>query len=87
MTFGPRHYVPVLKVKRGEKKALQSVALDLRAEITPLLEIVEWRRSEEKPELSDHLDTAFKDLAKSLRLYSRCFLDARELAPEGQAAG
>ena len=43
MTFGPRHYVPVLKVKRGEKTALQSVALDLRAEITPLLEIVEWR--------------------------------------------
>ena len=85
MTFGPRHYVPVLKVKRGEKTALQSVALDLRAEITPLLEIVEWRRSKEKPRLSDHLKTAFKDLAKSLRLYPRCFLDAQELESEGEA--
>ena len=86
MTFGPSHYVPVLKVKRGEKKALELVALDLRAHITPLLEIVEWQKSKEKPTLSSHLDTAFKGLAKSLRLYPRCFLDARELAPEGPSA-
>lgn len=86
MTFGPSHYVPVLKVKRGEKSALQLVAPKLRAEITPLLEIVEWRGSTRKPTLSSHLDTAFRDLAKSLRLYPRCFLDARELEPEGRAA-
>ena len=86
MTFGPSHYVPVLKVKRGEKKALELVALDLRAHITPLLEIVEWRRSQDKPTLRSHLDTAFKDLANSLRRYPRCFLDARELAPEGSSA-
>ena len=86
MTFGPNHYVPVLKVKRGEKNALQLVPLDLREEITPLLEIVEWRKSTEKPTLSGHLDTVFKDLAKSLRLYPRCFLDSRELEPEGEAA-
>ena len=86
MTFGPSHYVPVLKVKRGEKSALQLVAPKLRAEITPLLEIVEWHGSTRKPTLSSHLDTAFRDLAKSLRLYPRCFLDARELEPEGKAA-
>ena len=45
MTFGPGHYVPVLKVKRGEKSALQLVDFDLRKHITPLLEIVEWRKS------------------------------------------
>lgn len=86
MTFGPSHYVPVLKVKRGEKSALQLVALDLRKHITPLLEIVEWRKRQEKPTLASHLDTAFKDLAKSLLMYPRCFLDARELAPEGPPA-
>ncbi len=86
MTFGSRHYVPVLKVKRGEKSALELVSLNLRKHITPLLEIVEWRKRQEKPTLSSHLDTAFKDLAKCLQLYPRCFLDARELTPEGPAA-
>lgn len=85
MTFGPSHYVPVLKVKRGEKGALQRISPVLRPQTTPLLEIVEWRRRE-KPSLSGHLDTAFKDLAKSLHGYPPCFLDARELAPHGQVA-
>ena len=86
MTFGPSHYVPVLKVKRGEKGALQRINPVLRPRIGPLLEIVEWRRSDTKPSLSRHLDTAFRDLAKSLHGYPRCFLDARELAPHGQVA-
>jgi len=41
MTFGPHHYVPVLKVKRGEKAALQSISANDQARIAPLLEIVE----------------------------------------------
>ncbi|MYB06639.1 MAG: hypothetical protein F4Y24_09835 [Gemmatimonadetes bacterium] len=84
--FGPSHYVPVLKVKRAEKSALQLVAFDLREQVTPLLEIVEWRKGKKKPTLASHLDTAFKDLAKSLVMYPRCFLDARELAPQGPLA-
>ncbi|MCY3706448.1 MAG: hypothetical protein OXH08_13280 [Gammaproteobacteria bacterium] len=86
MTFGPSHYVPVLKVKRGEKGALQGISPILRSQITPLLEIVEWRRSDKKPFLADHLDTAFRDLAKSLQGYPPCFLDGRELAPHGPGA-
>ena len=86
MTFGSRHYVPVLKVKRGEKSALQLVAPNHRKHITPLLEIVEWRRRQEKPTLSSHLDTAFKGLAECLQWYPRCFLDARELTPESPTA-
>lgn len=85
MTFGSEHYVPVLKVKRGEKKALELVGLALRPRITPLLEIVEWRK-DKKPTLSAHLDTGFKGLVDSLRAYPRCFLDARELEPHGPAA-
>lgn len=34
------HYVPVLRWKRGEQKALLKLAPDIRREITPLLEIV-----------------------------------------------
>ena len=86
MTFGPGHYVPVLKVKRGEKNALQLLGVNLRPHITPLLEIVEWQRSDNRPILSSHLDTAFRDLAKSLQRYPRCFLDSRELAPHGETA-
>lgn len=83
MTFGPHHYVPVLKMKRGEKHALRSIAPSYQARITPLLEIVELK---EGKTLGAHLDTSFKDLAGSLSAYSRCFLDARELAPHGAGA-
>jgi len=82
MTFGPDHYVPVLKVKRGERKALQRISPIHQSRITPLLEIVERKPPKT---LSAHLDTAFTNLAETIRPYSRCFLDAREIAAEGQA--
>lgn len=85
MSFGPDHYVPVLKVKRGEKKALQLVESSLRSRITPLLEIVE-RRPEKSPTIEGHLETAFKDLVESVQGYPGCFLDAGELVPDGAAA-
>jgi hypothetical protein len=83
MTFGPHHYVPVLKVKRGEKNALRGISARHKQHITPLLEIVE--RKEGKT-VGSHLDTAFKDLAEGLSSYTRCFLDARGLAPDGPSA-
>lgn len=83
MTFALDHYVPVLKVKRGEKKALQLIAPALQHRITPLLEIVV--RKDDK-DVDAHLNTAFKDLAVSVRPYSRCFLDVREMAADGPSA-
>lgn len=85
MTFGPNHYVPVLKVKRGEKAALLSLAAPICSRITPLLEIVE-RKADKAPNLGKHLDTAFKDLAGSVAPFGRCFLDTREIAADGPAA-
>ncbi len=85
MSFGPHHYVPVLKVKRGEKAALLALAAPLCSRITPLLEIVE-RKADKAPTIEKHLDTAFKDLANSVRPFSRCFLDAREVAADGPTA-
>lgn len=82
MTFGLNHYVPVLKVKRGEKKALQAISSALQPQITPLLEIVK-RKSDKTPD--QHLNTAFTGLEQSVRGYSRCFLDVREIEADGEA--
>lgn len=80
MTFGPLHYVPSLKMKRGEKAALQALGSTHSTTITPLLEIVERT---EKP-LDAHLATSFKGLRESVGAYSRCFLDADSiLASDG----
>lgn len=84
MTFGPNAYIPVLKVKRGEKRALAQVAPAIRARIVPLLEVVE--RQPDKSTLSSHLDTAFGGLAEGVEGYTRFMLDTRELESEGSAA-
>jgi hypothetical protein len=85
MTFGQSHYVPVLKIKRGEKKALTQIPLNLRRRVTPLLEIVE-RKEDKAPTVEKHLDTAFAQLAESVMDYPRCLLDAREIEPDGEPA-
>lgn len=83
MTFGPDHYVPVLKAKRGEKKALQEIAAPLRPRITPLIEIVE-RKSDRA--IDEHIEKTFKGLAEAAHPYTRCLLDVREIAPDGPEA-
>lgn len=85
MTIDPNHYVPVLKVKRGEKASLQALSAPLCSRITPLLEIVE-RNDTKAPTVERHLDTAFKNLADSVQAYGQCFLDVREIAPDGPTA-
>ena len=72
-------YVPVLKVKRGEKMALLEVHANLKPQITPLLEIVELTSNKT---LTQHLGTAFSKLADSVQLFPRVFLDCRELQPD-----
>ncbi len=77
MIHAQDHYVPVLKVKRGEKRALREIHPSLKHRVTPLLEIVELTDSGKT--LSEHLDTAFKDLAVSVDPYPMCLLDCHEL--------
>lgn len=80
MTFDANHYVPVLKVKRGEKKALTLLSPAVRTRITPFLEIVE-RRSDKT--FRQHLQTSFKDLFEAASGFHRCFIDTREIEPDG----
>ena len=84
MTFGSRHYVPVLKVKRGEKHALAAISPGLRQYIVPLLEIVARKKA---PTVDEHLSTSFTGLSSGLRGYPRCLLDVREIGPDGPSAG
>jgi hypothetical protein len=80
--FGPDHYVPVLKCKRGEKKALELLPPKVKDKLTPVLEVVE---NKDKNPLDAHLDTAFRKLPVAVG--SRpFFLDARELEPMGSRA-
>lgn len=78
----PRRYVPVLKVKRGEKAALQSISSTLTPRIGPLLEIVE-RKADKAPTVTAHLQSSFKGLAEAVRPYGRFLLDVREIEPDG----
>ncbi|HZF31075.1 MAG TPA: hypothetical protein VE907_18315 [Gammaproteobacteria bacterium] len=82
MKFGSNHYVPVLKVKANEKAALLALGSTHAGQFTPLLEVV---KRTGLASMSKHLDTAFKNLATAVAKCPRCFLDARELAPEGDA--
>ena len=79
--FGPRHYVPVLKVKRGEKQALARILPGLQQHMVPLLEIVARNSGST---VDEHLTRSFKNLASSLLGYPRCLLDVREIEADGQ---
>lgn len=82
MTFGANHYVPVLKVKRGEKATLTALRPSVQQHVTPFLEIVERTAST----VDAHLNTAFRGLASAVQNYDRCFLDARGIEPDGPSA-
>lgn len=83
MSFDERHYVPVLKLKRGEKDALAVLTPDTCNGVTPLLEVVE--RKDEKS-VAEHLETAFDGIGRAVAGFKRYFLDVRELSPDGPEA-
>ena len=76
-------YVPVLKVKRGEKKALSLLPMALRRRVVPILDVVE---NPNDRTLGEHLGTTFKGLPSSLVGYPRCFIDAREIEDDDPRA-
>jgi hypothetical protein len=83
--FDAYHYVPVLKIKQGEKEALKLISAQHCERITPLLEVV-TRDATKKPKYQEHLDTTFNHLADGATRFPRCFLDTREIEADGPAA-
>ncbi len=79
-TLKPR-YIPLLKLKRAEKQALEMLDDPTAAEIIPLFEIVEMKA--DGPPLEKHLRTAFTGLRSSLRRSPAYFLDAHEIKNAG----
>lgn len=77
------HYVPVLKNKRGERQALRAVTAVVRSQVVPLLEFVECTAERAWPA---YMSNSFRGLAETVRCYSRCLLDLRELSPHGEEA-
>jgi hypothetical protein len=82
-TLPPPRYVPVLKVKPGEKDALQMLDAATVTEVWPLFEIVEMKK-DEPPDLAHHLRKAFRGLRRAILRSPVYFLDTHEIAPAGR---
>lgn len=64
--FNESHYVPIIKWKRGEQKALELLDSKYKKKFTPLIEIVPipYDFAEERP--SKTVDEHLKDIGKQL---------------------
>ena len=85
MILGPDFYVPILKVKRGEKAALGLLSPQVRGRMVPFLEIIERRAppGRARTSLDTHLKNQFDKLGPTVAPFQRFFLDCREIESEG----
>ncbi len=78
--FDYKHYVPILKGKEGEFKALQETFDTTRDHMTPLIEVVSipWDYDEETEakSINDHLSKIGKKLAESWGSNRKCFVES-----------
>ncbi len=86
MAFDERHYVPVLKWKQGEQKALEALSMGIRQGITPLIEIapIDWDFENDAPKktVDEHLVSFGETLQRSWQLTRPIFLDTYYLEPQ-----
>jgi hypothetical protein len=96
MTFDAEFYVPVLKLKEGEKGALRLLSPQVCSHMLPLLE-VPVRKPRRKPgaprtdppvftPLPTYLKNKFDGLEEAVEPFPRILLDCREIAPDGPDA-
>lgn len=77
-------YVPILKAKHAEKKALQLIKKAVSECITPLFEIVEINKKKGH-DLTSHLATSLdRDFRHAVYRPGRYYLDVREISSEGE---
>lgn len=82
MGFDQQHYVPILKAKGGEFKALKEASETVRSAITPLLEVVDvplkWAAGEDpvpSKSVDDHVEDIAENIAKSWGPSRNVFVD------------
>lgn len=77
--FDHRHYVPVLKAKAGELRALRELDSSVKARFTPLLEVppVAWDHVNDQPSktLDEHLRTVVESICTAWQGDAPAFLD------------
>ncbi len=86
--FDYRHYVPVLKWKRGERYALTQLSDAQKELITPIFEIppipYDHQKSVFKKTLDEHLSNFGNDMVDCLPLSKRIFIDAHTIHDDGR---
>ena len=77
--FGENHYVPILKWKRGEQKALEYVSNASKSNITPLIEIVpvpyDFVNEQPAKTIDQHLSSTGEQIANAWGLERPVFID------------
>jgi hypothetical protein len=91
MAFDHRHYVPILKGKKGEFDALAWLDDATKDALTPLIEVftVPWDWSEDAPAktIEAHLDSAAKGIIGGWGANRTILVDSLWLDPDEQAGG
>lgn len=84
--FNENHYVPIIKWKRGEQKALEYLGESLKNMMTPLIEIppIEWdyQKGEPKKTIDEHLKGIGASMSKSWNHEGPIFIDAFNVCTE-----
>jgi len=86
MINSKKHYVPILKWKRGERTALQLLNKNLKSHLMPVIEIVPipWNYVEDCPDktIDEHLQGIGNQLSEAWSIDSPIFVDLQLLDPE-----
>jgi len=84
--FKTRHYVPILKWKKGEYTALAEIDQDARSKLTPLIEIpqIPYDFVNEVPArtINQHLEKVTQQISESWGIKSHFFLDLLRINPD-----
>jgi len=84
--FKTRHYVPILKWKRGEQGALAELDTELKNKLTPLVEIqpipIDFRTEEYARTIDQHLEDVIERLKISWDITRPIFLDLYWIEPD-----
>lgn len=83
--FSTKHYVPIIKAKEGEFKALQETFEPTKDGLTPLFEVVgiawDYEEGSESKTIDDHLSKIGKKLLDCWGVERRVFVDSNLLDP------